>query len=180
MRGHVVKSLLLGSVAALLLAVGPVAAKIPYFSIEVSPADPVDGDVVVIVVRMWDDAQHTQPATWSPGPTVGGLVEVRGSGGRVPVTLVRLDDVTYRAEVTLSAGTWQVVPFPDLVDGMPNGAAGDYPLPITVTVGSLAADSPSSAALGIAAGGALGIVAVALLVGGPLRRRMQRRRTVAR
>jgi hypothetical protein len=169
MRGHVVKSLLLGAVAALLLAVGPVAAKIPYFSIEVSPADPVDGDVVVIVVRMWNDAGHTQPATWSPGPTIDGLIEVQGPSGRVPVTLVQLDDVTYRAELTLSAGTWQVVPFPDM-----NGGAGvPHPRPI-ITVGLPVADSISSAATGIGPGVALGIVAVALLVAWPLGRRMRR------
>ena len=167
MRGHVVRSLVLGSVAALLLAVGPVAAKIPYFTIEVSPADPVGGDAVVIVVRMWDDAQHRQPATWSVGPTIDGLLELRGPSGRIPLTLVGLDDVTYRAEVTLTAGTWQLVSFPDM-----NGGAGiPYPR-VTVTVGSPVADSASSAAPGIAAGGALGIVAVALLV-------MRRRRTVA-
>jgi len=178
MRGHLVRSLVLGSVMALLLTVGPIAAKIPYFSIEVSPADPVDGEVVVIVVRMWDDAQHTQPASWSPGPTVDGLVEVRGTRDRVPVTLVRQGDGAYRAEVTLSAGSWEVVPFPELVDGMAGGALGaGYPRPITVTVGSLAAESAGSAGPGIAAGGALGIVAVALLVGGPLRRRVQRRTT---
>ena len=175
MRGHIVRSLLLGTVAALLLAVGPAAAKIPYFSIEVSPADPVDGEAVVIVVRMWDDAQHTQPATWSPGPTIDGLVEVRGPSDRRPVTLVQVDDVTYRAEVTLSAGTWELVAFPDL-----NGGAGaPHPRPI-ITVGSPVADVPSSATLGIAAGGALGILAVALLVGGPVRRWVQRRRNVAR
>ena len=174
MRGHVVRSLLLGSVAAVLLAVGPVAAKIPYFSIEVSPAAPVDGDAVVIVVRMWDDAGHTQPATWSPGPTIDGLLEVRGPSGRVPVTLVQLDDVTYRAEVTLAAGKWEVVSFPDL-----NGGAGvPHPRPI-ITVGLPVADSISSAATRIGPGGALGIVAVALLVGGQLRRRAKRRRTVA-
>ena len=167
MRGHFVRSLVLGSVAALLLAVGPVAAKIPYFTIDVSPADPVDGDVVVIVVRMWDDAEHTQPATWSPGPTLDGLIELRGPSGRVPVTLVQLDDVTYSAEVTLSTGTWRVVAFPG---GM---AGAGYPQPTTVTVASLAADSAGSAAPGIAAGGALGIVAVALLL-------VQRRRSVAR
>ena len=175
MHAHVAKSLLVGSLMALVLAVGPVAAKIPYFSIEVSPADPVDGDAVVIVVRMWDDPAHSLPATWSPGPTIDGLLEVQGPGGRVPVTLVQVDDVTYRAEVTLAAGTWQIVPFPDL-----NGGAGaPHPRP-TITVGVPVADAPSSAAPAIAAGGAMGLVAVALLVGWPLRRRMKRVKTVAR
>jgi hypothetical protein len=174
MRGHVVKSLVLGSVMALLLAVAPVAAKIPYFSVEVSPADPVDGEAVVIVVRMWDDAKHTRPATWSPGPTLDGLLEVRGPSRRIPVTLVQLDDVTYRAEVTLSAGTWQVVSFPD----MNSGAGVPHPRPI-ITVVAPVADLPSSAPPGIG-DAALGIVAVMLLAGGPIRRRMQRRTTVAR
>jgi hypothetical protein len=92
---------------------------------------------------------------------------LRGPSGRVLVTLVQLDNVTYRAEVTLSAGTWRVVAFPGGIAG-----AG-YAQPLMVKVGSLAADSAGSAAPGIAAGGALGTVAVALLL-------VQRRRSVAR
>src|SRR5688500_8129440 len=102
MRGQIVRSLLLGAVAALLLAVGPAAAKIPYFSIEVSPTDPVDGDVVVVVLRMWDDAAHTQAATW--GEELGvelRLLEFHGDAGVVPVTFQRFDDASYRGEATL-------------------------------------------------------------------------------
>src|SRR5687767_4679879 len=109
MQRRVVRSLILGFVATFLLAVGAVAAKMPYFSIEVYP---VDGDVVVIELRMWDDAQHTLPATWWPEDTIEGLIEFQGDAGSLPVTLVRLDDASYAAEVVLPEGTWRLVAFP--------------------------------------------------------------------
>jgi hypothetical protein len=172
MQRHAVRSLILGSLAAFLLAVGPVAGKMPFFSIELSPSDPRDGDVIVIVVRMWDDAGHTTPATWWPEPTIEGLVEARGPAGRVPFTLLRLDDATYRAEVTLSEGTWQLVTFPRAGGGVMVSSGDGYPGPLTVTVGPAAADT---AGVAIAAGGALGVATITLLVGGPVRRRLRRR-----
>nr|MBA2632364.1 hypothetical protein [Chloroflexota bacterium] len=112
MRHRVIRPVVLGLVAAFLLAVGAAAAKMPYFSVEVSPPDPVDGGVVTIVVRMWDDARHTQPATWGPESPIEGLLEFRGDAGNLPITLVRVDESSYAAEVTLPEGTWRLIPFP--------------------------------------------------------------------
>jgi hypothetical protein len=176
MQPRDVRSLILGSVAAVFVTVGPVAGKMPYFSMEVSPSQPRDGDVVVITVRLWDDASHTTPATWWPESTIENLIEARGTAGRVPISLLRIDDATYRAEVTLSAGTWELIPFPRPGGGMVVGAGPGYPGPTTVTVGDLPADATGSA---LAAGGALGIITLALLVRGLIRERLRRRlRTV--
>jgi hypothetical protein len=164
MQRRALGSLILGSLAALLLAASPVAGKMPFLSIELTPSEPRDGDVIVIVVRMWDDAGHTTPATWWPEPTIEGLIEARGPSGRVPFTLDRLDDATYRAEVTLSEGTWQLVTFP----GGARGSMGDgYPGPLTATVGPAAPDTAGV----VIAGGALGVATITLLVGRSVRRR---------
>jgi hypothetical protein len=167
MRGHIVRSLLLGAVAALLLAVGPAAAKIPYFSVEVSPPDRTDGDVVLVTVLMWDVAGHTQPATWWPEPAIAGLLEFRGDAGRVPVTLHRLNDGTYRAEVTLAAGSWRLVAFPLGVARTAVSGEG-YPTPVSVTV-SERWDLSAGAVIAVA--GALSILG--LLLAKPVRRGMR-------
>jgi len=170
MQRHLVRPLILGFVAALLLAVGPAVAKIPYFSIEVSPADPVEGDVVVIVVRMWDDAAHTQPASWGDEAMVEGLLEFRADAGRLPIAFQRLDEASYRAEVTLSAGNWRLVPFPRLGGGVTISGEG-YPAPVSVTVRER---TDYSTAATVAAAGLLGILG--LVAAGPARRWSRRAR----
>ena len=169
MHRHVVRPLILGLAATLLVAVGPTAAKIPFFSVEVSPPDPTDGEVVLVTVRMWDDPSHTQPSTWSE-PIIPDLLEFQGDAGRIPITLHRLDDATYRAEVTLAAGSWRLVAFPMGVARSVVPAEG-YPTPIRVTV-SERWDLSAGAVMAVA--GALGIVA--LLVGRQVRRGMRHRR----
>jgi hypothetical protein len=170
MQRHLVRPLILGLAAAFLVAVGPAAAKIPFFSVEVSPPDPTDGDVVLVTVLMWEDASHTQPATWSPGPEIAGLLEFRSDAGRVPITLHRLGDATYRAEVTLAAGTWRLVAFPLGVARTDVPGEG-YATPVRVTVSERW--DPSAGAV-MAVAGALGTVG--LLVGRQLRRGMRHRR----
>ncbi len=156
MQRHLARALVLALAAALLLAIGPAAAKMPYFSVEVLPPNPVEGDVVFVSVAIWDDAGHTQPATWSES-TIPGLLEFRGEAGSVPVTLHRLDHASYGAEVALPTGTWRLVAFP-----MGVAVSGEgYPTPVTVTV-SERPDFSTGAAIGVA--GALGILG--LLVAG--------------
>jgi len=171
MQRRAVRSLIVGSAAAFLLTVGPVAAKMPFFSIELTPSDPRDGDVIVIVVRLWDDVEHTVPAMWWRHPTLEALIEAWGPTGRVPITLMRLDDATFHAEVKLSKGTWRLVTFPG--PGGAVGSVGDgYPGPMTLTVGPAA---PDGAGVAIAAGGAVSVATIALLVRGSARRRLRRR-----
>lgn len=138
----------------------------PYFSVEVSPPDPVEGDAVLVTVAMWDDAAHTQPGTWEE-PTIYSLLEFRGDGGTVPITLHRLDGASYEAEVTLAAGNWRLVAFPL---GVAVGGEG-YPTPVSVTV-SERWDLPAGAAIAVA--GALCILG--MYVTGGVRRGMRHRR----
>jgi hypothetical protein len=137
---RVVLALVLGALVALVLGVGAAVAKFSYFSVELDPAAPVAGEPVTVIVRLWEDEAHTQPATWwPPEEPVDDLLEFRGSGGRVPVTLTRAGVAEYRAEVTLAEGDWTLYPFPlgrGALDAPPPG----YPSPLTVTVASSAAD----------------------------------------
>ena len=164
MQRHLVRPLILGLAAAFLVAVGPASAKVPFFSVEVSPPDPTDGDVVLVTVLMWDDASHTQPATSWHEPAIAGLLEFHGNASRVPITLHWLDDATYRAEVTLAAGNWRLVAFPLGVARAAVPGEG-YPTPVRLTV-SERWDLSAGAVMAVA--GALGIGG--LLVGRQVRR----------
>lgn len=169
---RVVSALLLGALAALVLGVGMAVAKFSYFSVELDPPSPQPDQPVTVIVRLWDDAAHTQPATWWPsGEPLEDLLEFRGDGGRVPVTLTPAGVAEFRAEVVLAEGDWTLVSFPlgrgALLDALPPG----YPAPITVTVASPTADL---ALLGVAAA-ALSVVAVPTIL---LARRARRRARV--
>jgi hypothetical protein len=45
------------------LCPGVASAKVPSFSIEVPP-DPIAGETMRLTVRFWNDARHTDRATW--------------------------------------------------------------------------------------------------------------------
>ena len=92
----------------LLVAPSTALAKLPQYSVEILPAAPVAGEPLTVVIRLWDDAAHTQPATWWREATLGGLLEFQDGAERVPVTLTRSDDATFHAEVKLAEGTWRL------------------------------------------------------------------------
>ena len=126
--------------AAFVLGVGVAAAKFPYFSVELDPPSPRPGEPVTVIVRLWDDEAHTQPASWWPSSEpVSDLLEFRGDDGRVPVTLTHADDAKYRGEVVLSEGDWQLFPFPRSGDA-PGIHPAALPSPLAVTVAQPAAD----------------------------------------
>lgn len=202
MHRNSVRSLALASVVALLVCASPAAAKFMYFSIEVSPSHPVAGDEVVITVRLWDDADHTQPSTWWSDEPIAGLVEFRGHGRRIPVTLLPRGAGTYGAEVALAEGTWRLVPCP-LAGGGTGQSAGidDCQSPLTVIVSPRMAatlargGAPNEAGIdahrspiaitppmlgldggAIAVGALLSLGMIGLLIGGPVRRWLPRGR----
>ena len=96
-------------VTFLLVAPGSVLGKMPWHEVEVAPTEPVAGEPLTVVVRFWDDPAHTRPSTWWPDSDHGGSLELEGPAGRVPLTLTRTRDATFRAEVTLAEGTWRLV-----------------------------------------------------------------------
>ncbi len=123
--------------------VTPVAAKMPYFSIEVSPAAPVADEPIRIVVRTWVDVAHTSPAGFeAPGVMEGILVirDARMGGADVPeipeiaVSLRSQAPDLYAGTVTLPAGDWRIVAFPDRAGwGLASVPVG-YPDEIALTV----------------------------------------------
>jgi hypothetical protein len=150
---------LAGLLAALVLGIGVAAAKFPYFSVELDPASPRPDEPVTVIVRLWDDEAHTQPVTWWPAnEPIEGLIEFRGEGGRVPVTLTQAGVAEYRAEVVLPEGDWTLFSFPlggGALDAPPSG----YPPPLAVTV---APATVSPTVIGAVAIGLLGLAALVL------------------
>jgi hypothetical protein len=91
----------------ILLAIPGVAlAKVPWSSVEIEPDRPVAGEPMILVVRFWGDPSHTQPVDGMPERI---SLELQGAGGELPVTLDRLGQGAYRAEVTPSEGRWRLV-----------------------------------------------------------------------
>lgn len=151
---------LVGAIAVGVLTAGIAAAKFPYFSVELDPPSPGAGEPVTITVRLWEDAEHTKPATWYPmeGP-VEDLIEFHGDAGRMPVTLTPAGVAEYRAEVVLSEGDWQLVAFLYGRGALDVPAEG-YPSSLTVSVASPRADV---AAMGLAAAAVLALAIPAML-----------------
>jgi hypothetical protein len=160
MRRRLLAALLLGSAAVIVLGAGIAAGKFPYFSVDLEPASPRPWEPVTIIVRLWEDAAHTKPATWYAlkGP-IEDLIEFHGDAGRIPVTLVPAGVAEYRAEVVLSEGDWQLVSFP-----LGRGALGvhpeGYPSSLTVSVASPQADL---AQMGVVAAAVLALAIPAML-----------------
>jgi hypothetical protein len=124
--------------------VGLAAAKVPYFSVEVTPQAPTAGEVITVVVRLWNDPAHTipAPADWAlPAEVVDDMIAFVSEDLTIGVDL-RAEDGTYRGSATLPAGSWTMVPFPEgarLHEPVPGYQA---PIPLTVS-----AASPSMLAL---------------------------------
>lgn len=123
------------AVLALVLA-APAAAKMPYFSVEVDPARPNAGEPITVTVRFWDDAEHTQPATWGPQGRIDDLLAFVPADGTsrewVFVPLQSVDTTTMRGTVTLpSDGKWTLTPWPRAPE---QPAVPGYPAPLTVDV----------------------------------------------
>jgi hypothetical protein len=125
------------SLAAILIGViaAPALAKIPYFSVTITPSSPSPGEPITVVVQLWDDPAHTIPASWAPPAEDMDRIFAFVSGDQqVAVDLTLGQDGSYRGSATLAAGSWTLVPFPDagpLNDPMP-GFQG----PIAISVAS--------------------------------------------
>lgn len=138
----------LALVAALLaFGVGPAAAKVSYFSVDVTPPAPTAGEPITVVVRLWNDPSHTLPADWAlPHEVMDEMVAFQSEDAEVRVDLALLEDGSYRGTVNLHAGSWTMVPFPDGV-GLGEPIPG-FQAPIAVTV---SAPSPWFTPLALAA-----------------------------
>lgn len=167
MRRRLLAALLLASATAFVLGAGIAAAKFNYFSVQLNPPSPRAGEPFTVTVRLWDDAEHTQPSTWWPAGPLEDLIEFRGDAGIVPVALTPFAAGEYRTEVILPAGDWLLVPFPETDGVVPGDLPAGYPEPLSVTVTSPIDLAP----LGIVAVASLSVLALS-----QVRRRQQHTR----
>ena len=140
-----------------------VAAKMPYFTIDIAPGEQRPGEPVVITVRTWEDSAHTIPARFS-GPDVSGLLVIRSTSqpsADIPVSLHMREPGWFDATVSLPAGDWMVVAFPDRSGWASPALSAGYPDSIALAVREPAV---SEMALLISAALTLAVLAVAILV----------------
>lgn len=123
-------------------------AKMPYFSAELSSDRVRVGEPIEVVMRTWEDVEHTVPATWFAVRTLRDLfwaypTDERGRlvrQGQVPVTVRRFAPGEWRGTLTiLDPGRWVLVPALERRLRIPKG----YPQPIPVEI--LAAPSAAGA-----------------------------------
>lgn len=99
-----------------LLTAANAAAKMPYFSVEIAPPEPVAGQPVVITVRTWADVAHTVHVPFG-APDLHGLLVIRptnGTSSSIGVPLHARGSGEFQGTVVVpTAGDWTLVAFPD-------------------------------------------------------------------
>lgn len=126
----------LAAVIALSVAAA-VLAKTPYFTVEITPAAPIADEPILVVVRTWEDANHTIPARFDAVEALDGLLVVRAAGGGapdVPVPLRLRKPDRFEGSVSLPAGDWTLIAFPDRTGWLTAEVSAGYPNTIALTV----------------------------------------------
>ncbi|MEZ0240392.1 MAG: hypothetical protein ACAH65_06305, partial [Chloroflexota bacterium] len=115
--GRVMRAVGLGVLLALGLTGVASAKGTPYFSIEISPLQPSEGEAVVVTVRTWEDVAHTVPARLVAAATLDGLIVLRSAAGDRPdieISFAYQAPGEFRATfVAPGPAEWQLVAFPD-------------------------------------------------------------------
>jgi hypothetical protein len=164
----------------LLPPAGAALAKMPYFTVETSPSEPRANEPIVVTVRTWADVTHSLPDTSADVSTglaasLDSLLVVRRPGSAdIPIHLVWVDTNRFAATITLPAGDWTLVAFPDRSGWSKPAVPTGYPdvIPLAVREPSI------SVAVVLAALG--GIIAFVLLTGRWLGLRRSRTRDIKR
>jgi hypothetical protein len=159
-----------------LFATAPVLAKMPYFSVEITPREPVAGEPIMITVRTWQDLANTVPEPFDV-PDLNGLLVLRSTDGTPSIGIALEADAPGRFQGTVTvptAGVWTLVAFPDRSGWSPPEVPPGYPDTITVTVRPETGVVGSVLIGGIAA--AVGLVGLSVLAqrSGRLRRAVHR------
>lgn len=129
-------------VAALVtvLVATPASAKMPYFSVTITPANPIAGQPITIAVRLWRDAAHRVPARFATLNLDRLLIlrSVEPGPSDMPILLrYEADPDEYRATVIVpSDGEWHVVAFPNRSGWSSPQVPAGYPDTISLTVRS--------------------------------------------
>ena len=116
---------------------GPVSAKMPYITVEIAPAAPHAGERITVVVRTWEDAQHTIPAGFTAVEGMGGLLIIRPAEGGSPDIQLPLEmraPDRFEGSVTLAAGDWTLITFPNRAGWATAEVPAGYPDRIAIAV----------------------------------------------
>jgi len=120
-----------------LLVASSLSAKTPYFSVELTPAQPVRGQALAIVVRTWEDRDHTAPAHFDAADALDGLLVLRATNGTSPDIAVNLERASadlFTGSVTVPVdGAWDLVAFPDRSGWASPEVPAGYPDRIPIT-----------------------------------------------
>lgn len=122
-----------------LAVAGPVSAKdTPFFTVDMSPQQPVAGEAVVVVVRTWQDVAHTVPERLGMTAALDRLLVFRltaGGSPDVPIPLQYAAPGEFRGTVVVpTAGAWMLVAFPDRTGWASPEVPPGYPDAIAFTV----------------------------------------------
>lgn len=152
----------LGFLIALPAAAITVAKGTPYFTVEISPPQPVAGEDLVVTVWTWEDVAHTVPARSPADTLLEGVLVLRSAAGTSPDMVVPLRHRAlneFRAIVGVpTAGDWNLVAFPDRTGWSQPEVPPGYPDSIALTVRTRDEDASANAA-------AVGLAALGLIVG---------------
>lgn len=146
----------------------PVAAKIPYFTVDITPTTPIAGEPILIVVRFWADPDHTSAAPVDWEPTMDDLVAIRADNGAadVSVLLELREPGRFEATVTLEAGDWTIIAFPDRTGWataeVPSGYPDSIPIAVRSRTQELRVVAGSLVVVGLAI---VALVCIPLLIG---------------
>ena len=119
-----------------LLATAPLLAKMPFFSVEITPREPVAGEPILITVRTWQDLAHTVSEPFD-APHLNGLLVLRSTEGNPSIGIALEAEAPGRFQGTVTVptpGEWTLVAFPDRSGGSSPELPSGYPETITVTV----------------------------------------------
>ena len=142
LRSRVLHGLRILGVAALMtvLVATPASAKMPHFSVTITPANPIAGQPITVAVRLWRDAAHRIPARIAPLDLDRLLIlrSVEPGPSVMPISLrYEADRDEYRASVIVpSAGEWHVVAFPNRSGWSSPQVPAGFPDTISLTVRS--------------------------------------------
>jgi hypothetical protein len=138
-------SLVVATIAALAIA-SPALAKMPYFTVELETAAPVQGEPITLTVRLFADPQHTIPTDW-PDRALSGLFAIMpadamaGEARSLPVRLKKIGPGTYVGPVVIDRpGRWVLRAFPDRSGWGTSELPRGYPSDTLVEVRSSAPD----------------------------------------
>jgi hypothetical protein len=157
----------LGVVLALSAAVSASAKGTPFFTVEISPQEPVAGEPFVVVVRTWADVAHTVPAGLDTAMHLEGLLVLRspsGDSSDLAIALQYQAPDEFRAVVVVpTAVDWKLIAFPDRTGWPSPDVPRGYPDTIAVTVRAANAGVPTIAAAArlAALAGILGVLVMA-------------------